>query len=151
MRVVPSRWVHSEHSVRRRIVLATVAVLVVLAGTGTGPASSAPPQRQGSPTPVATRAIVALTPTPARTRGPTATPVPMPKADTFGRAGAPKPPIELSVPFVGGSWPVGVFVLENREGPSKKPDNKTVTVEMGVVNEANQPLLIAAAGQFKEA
>ncbi|MFI5267409.1 MAG: hypothetical protein ACHQ7M_08540 [Chloroflexota bacterium] len=93
-----------------------------------------------------------MSPTATRSHGPTPTPAPLPKAETVTQAGAPNLPLELQVPFVGGSWPVGVFVLDSHEGPSsKKAGFKTLSVELGVLNEAGQPLTIAAAGQYKEA
>jgi hypothetical protein len=55
------------------------------------------------------------------------------------------------VPFIGGTWPLGIFVLEARESAGKKEGYRTVGVEMGILNEASQPLVFAAAGQYKEA
>ncbi len=77
---------------------------------------------------------------------PRATVVPLPKAATATRSGAPTLPIELEVPFVGGAWPVGVFVLGTSEASPKKAN-----LELGVLNEADLPLTIAAAGQYREA
>jgi len=137
-----------EHLGRRRVIVAAVT-LALVAGLG-GAAYSLGSSRDAPATPVARRAVP-NTPTPARTAGPTTTPEPLPKADTVSRAGVPKPPVELAVPFVGGAWPVGLFVLSTGETPAKKTGYKTVAVELGILNEASQPLLIAVAGQYKEA
>jgi hypothetical protein len=129
------------------VLLAAGAALALLGG-GAGAAYSLSPARAATPTPTP-RALA--TPTPARPREPTATPAPLPRASTLANPGAPALPLDLQVPFVGGSWPVGVFVVGVHRGPAKQAGLTTVSVDLGVLNEANQPLTIAASGQYKEA
>lgn len=127
--------------------LAGLAVIVAggLAAFGVGTASS----RTDAPTPVISKQALTVTPRPVHSASPT--PAPLPKAATVTRPGVPTPPIELEVPFVGGSWPVGLFLLGTHDSPSKKAGAKSVEIDLGVLNEADRPLTIAAAGQYREA
>ena len=138
-----------ERRNRRRpgaFVLATIAAGSLIA-LGLGAASGLTPTHAAEPpaAPPSVRATATHAPRPATT------PVPLPKAGTVGQPGAPKPPLELDVPFVGGAWPVGLFVLDVKEAPSKAPGAKTVTIDLGVLNEASQPLTVGMSVQYKEA
>ena len=128
------------------MLLAAGAALALLGGAGA--VYSLSPARAAAPAPTP-RALA--TATPVRSREPTATPAPLPRASTLANPGAPALPLDLQVPFVGGSWPVGVFVVGVHEGPAKQAGFKTVSVDLGVLNEAAEPLTIAASGQYKEA
>jgi hypothetical protein len=138
------RAAQTEERPKRRLWLAAAVALTAggfLAGHSLMPAQATTPPPPSRPT---------LTPTPSRAPAARPTLVPVPKAGTFAQAGA-RPPIKLDVPSLDGSWPLGLFVLEVKEAPSKQPGKKAVSVELGVVNEAGQTLTIAAAAQYKEA
>jgi hypothetical protein len=127
------------------VTMAAIAAGVILA-VGRGNTWPVPPTLAAATTNEAT-ATPATKPT--RTPGLAATPAPLAKADTLERAGAPSLPIELSIPAGGVAWPVGLFALNAQPGASKA--GTVVSFELGVLNEAAQPLRIVAAGQYKEA
>lgn len=133
----------------RRLLFALAGALT-LGAAGAGAAYSLGPALSATPSTTA-RVVRAASPTAVRSRGPAPTPQPLPRAGTVTRAGAPAVPVEVDVPFVGGAWPVGIFVVGTRRGPAKQAGYQTFSVDLGVLNEAAQPLTIATAGQYKEA